>query len=152
MNLSYYLEKYQEILENIDKINSILDKEENIESLNVFDDISSCVNSFKEIKAIDRYVLTEEEIKEIDKKNDELKEVIVKVKNKQIHKYNLQVEKINEKIRLMKSVSSLMVEEEVKELKTIKYCNAYISSDWKRNSYNRLLDYDKLIEVSKHIS
>ena len=152
MDMNHYLEKYQEILENIDKINSTLDKEENIESLNVFEDISSCVNSFKEMKTIDRYSLSEEEIKEIDNKNDEIKEAIIKLKNKQIYKYNLQVEKINEKIRLMKSVSSLMNEDDIYQLKLIKYCNVYISSDWKRNSYNRLLDYDKLIEVSEQIT
>ena len=150
--MDYYLKKYQEILENIDKINFTLDNEENIESLNVFEDVSSCVNSFKEMKTIDRYILTEEQIKEIDTKNDEIKELIIKLKNKQIHKYNLQVEKINEKIRLMKSVSSLMKEEEIKELKLVKYCNVYISNDWKKSSYNKLLDYDKLIEISNQIT
>ena len=99
MNISYYLEKCSEILGNINKVNSTLDREDKIESLNVTDDIVSCVNAFKEMKSIDRYGLSEDEIKEIDKKNDEIKETIIKLKNKQIYKYNLQVEKLNKKIK-----------------------------------------------------
>ena len=150
--MNHYLSEYREILKNIDKINSTLDKEESIEAINVHEEIVSCVNSFKEIKKIDRFSLNQEEIEEIDKKNDEIKELIIKLKNKEIHKYNLQVEKLNKKIKLLKSVSSLMNEEEVRELEIIKYCNAYISSDWKRNNYIHLLNYDKLVDVVNKLS
>lgn len=150
--MNHYLSEYREILKNIDKINSTLDKEESVEAINVHEEIVSCVNSFKEIKKIDRFSLNQEEIEEIDKKNDEIKELIIKLKNKEIHKYNLQVEKLNKKIKLLKSVSSLMNEEEVRELEIIKYCNAYISSDWKRNNYIHLLNYDKLVDVVNKLS
>ena len=45
-----------------------------------------------------------------------------------------------------------MNEEEIKELEIIKYCNAYISSDWKRNNYKNLLDYDMLVDVANKLS
>ena len=75
--MNHYLDKYKEILQNIDNINSTLDKEESIESINIHEEIVSCVNSFKQIKKIDRFLLTEEEVEEVDKKNDEIKEAIL---------------------------------------------------------------------------
>lgn len=151
-DVNQFLDRYNQLLTNIDEVNSTLDNAKNINTLNVTDAILECVKSFKDMKSIDRFNLSKEEITDIDKKNDEIKDKIIKLKNKQIYKYNLKVEELNEKIKLLKSVSSLGVEEDIKELEILKWCNIHIYNDWQRNNYKDKLDYDMLQEVSDRLS
>lgn len=151
-DVNQFLGKYNQLLTNIDEVNSTLDNAKNINTLNVTDAILECVKSFKDMKSIDRFNLSKEEITDIDKKNDEIKDKIIKLKNKQIYKYNLKVEELNEKIKLLKSVSSLGVEEDIKELEILKWCNIHIYNDWQRNNYKDKLDYDMLQEVTDRLS
>ena len=65
-DVNQFLEKYNQLLTNIDEVNSTLDNAKNINTLNVTDAILECVKSFKDMKSIDRFNLSKEEITDID--------------------------------------------------------------------------------------
>lgn len=147
VDVNRYLEQCEDLITNINTAINNLDNAKDIDSLNITENVIGFVNTFKTIRNIDRSGLSEEEISSIDKKNDEVKDKIREVKNKQIYVYNLYVEKVNEKINGLKRVSSLVANEDIKNLKTLKWCNIRIDDDWQKNSYKNHLDYDKLQEV-----
>lgn len=147
VDVNRYLEQCDELINDIDTIITNLNNTDNINSLNVTEQIIEIVNMFKNIKNINRVELTEEEVSSIDKKNDLVKDKIREVKNKQIALYNFYVEIVNEKIKGLKSVSSLLVHEDIKKLKLLKLCYVRITDDWQKNSYKNHLNYDKLIQT-----
>lgn len=151
VDVNRYLEQCDELINDIDKVIINLDNANDINSLNVTEQIVEIVKEFKSIKNINRVELTEEELTKIDKKNDLVKNKIREVKNKQIALYNFHVERINEKINGLKRVSSLLVHEDVRNLKTLKLCYIRIDEDWQKNSYKNYLNYDKLVQTYEEL-
>lgn len=156
MDIKLYLAQYDVIKKELNMMLNLNDSDK-IYQKDMVDSVKSCVETFKKMRTIVRNDLSEEEIKDINSKNDEIIDMIIEVKNKQIYHYNLKVEYINDKIKKIKRISSLVEEDDIKKIKLLKYCNDFISNNWTKNikldldalnkTYDRLIDIENKFNV-----
>ena len=147
-SVNVFLQQYKLVKKNINDISSILQNTNNILELDVTNAIKVVVEMFKVMMSIEKDELSEEQIKDINEKNDEIKKELIKLKNRQIYVYNLKVWEINDKIATIRKVSlDLKIDDKTKDLNLLKWCNIYLYRDWKRENYKNYLDYNKLQEI-----